>query len=320
MLELDDDSDDEIKVVGESHYRKNLLQVAGPGGQYGVRVNTEAALVPEPKNRHDRNAVRVDIDGRTVGYLPRDVAAVVSPALLGANLGFLSVPAYISAGWDGGDYSVTIEKGVGQVLALLGSGKGAAPVAATPQPKKQGCLFWVVVVFAVLVLGAVARALFPALSTPVERAKIAETPVAAVSLPTPTPAPALLGSEYAIWAAAYGEPTEGSGGYQVYGDWEILDFGAGRAQHVERQYDPAAPIDTVLADVAAILPADSVLVSEYSPEGRPEAKVSLYSSASLATLLPDSAWSNAGPGQFIVIYKVFDEGVQRVIVGTGNNP
>ena len=31
-------------------------------------------LVPEPKNPHDKNAVRVDVDGLPIGYIPRDKA------------------------------------------------------------------------------------------------------------------------------------------------------------------------------------------------------------------------------------------------------
>lgn len=40
-----------------------------------------AVLVPEPRNRYDRNAVRVDIDGRPVGYLARELAVRYQPVL-----------------------------------------------------------------------------------------------------------------------------------------------------------------------------------------------------------------------------------------------
>lgn len=39
-------------------------------------------LVPEPRNPYDRNAVRVEVFGRLVGYVPRDDAAEMSPILL----------------------------------------------------------------------------------------------------------------------------------------------------------------------------------------------------------------------------------------------
>jgi hypothetical protein len=34
----------------------------------------------EPENQHDPNAVRVELDGETVGHLRRDVARSVGPA------------------------------------------------------------------------------------------------------------------------------------------------------------------------------------------------------------------------------------------------
>jgi len=53
-------------VHGESFYQANIRRVAA----VGKAVN----LVPEPANPYDRNAVRVDVDGLTIGYIPRDQA------------------------------------------------------------------------------------------------------------------------------------------------------------------------------------------------------------------------------------------------------
>ena len=44
-------------------------------------MDTEALLVPEPSNPHDPNAVMVQIEGRLVGYLPRDEAVAYGPTL-----------------------------------------------------------------------------------------------------------------------------------------------------------------------------------------------------------------------------------------------
>jgi hypothetical protein len=60
-----------VNVAGESHYQDALRAIAGASDEPQVRHATEAALVPEPDNPHDPNAVRVEIDGRYVGYLPR---------------------------------------------------------------------------------------------------------------------------------------------------------------------------------------------------------------------------------------------------------
>lgn len=60
-------------VVGESHYGstiRSLLPDGWSGGAVEVRRNFE--LIPEPANVHDRWAISVRADGRTVGYLPRE--------------------------------------------------------------------------------------------------------------------------------------------------------------------------------------------------------------------------------------------------------
>lgn len=71
-------------VAGESHYQKALKALAGgkavPERDLDKAIPVEAALVPDA-NRHDRNAVRVVVDGRTVGYLPREDAADYRPEL-----------------------------------------------------------------------------------------------------------------------------------------------------------------------------------------------------------------------------------------------
>lgn len=67
-----------VNVAGESHYQDALRAIAGPGE---VRLETEAQLVAEPDNPHDANAVRVEIEGAKVGYLPRALAAAWTPRL-----------------------------------------------------------------------------------------------------------------------------------------------------------------------------------------------------------------------------------------------
>jgi len=69
-----------VNVAGESHYQDALHAIAG-SGDGEVRFETTAALVPEPSNPHDPNAVRVEIDGRLVGYLPRAAAVAYGPVV-----------------------------------------------------------------------------------------------------------------------------------------------------------------------------------------------------------------------------------------------
>lgn len=67
--------DGALSVVGESHYQAALEAVAQGRTVDGCRVSrVMAQLVREPRNVHDRNAVRVDVGGRPVGYVPREIA------------------------------------------------------------------------------------------------------------------------------------------------------------------------------------------------------------------------------------------------------
>jgi hypothetical protein len=66
-----------VRVAGTQAYQDAVLRVVGPPTEGpGSRASWrgEAELVPEPGNHHDANAVRVVVEGVTVGYLPREVA------------------------------------------------------------------------------------------------------------------------------------------------------------------------------------------------------------------------------------------------------
>jgi len=82
-------SEGRIPVVGESHYQQALsLAVGGKvaGEDFESHLPVVAALVPEPDNPWDTNAVRVDIVSGlrtlTVGYLERPVAEEYQQHLL----------------------------------------------------------------------------------------------------------------------------------------------------------------------------------------------------------------------------------------------
>lgn len=63
-----------LTVVGESFYQANLAKCSAAPARGEHRYECTACLVPEPTNPHDRFAVRVEIDGWHVGYLPRGSA------------------------------------------------------------------------------------------------------------------------------------------------------------------------------------------------------------------------------------------------------
>jgi hypothetical protein len=88
-----------VRTVGVSHYQPALLELTGAREGDEVRVDVRVALVPQPDNPHDPNAVAVEIDGRLVGYLSRDDAVVWQPIVqVVADHGALAVCDAMIAG------------------------------------------------------------------------------------------------------------------------------------------------------------------------------------------------------------------------------
>ena len=126
------------EVAGESHYRKEIGEILSRCAEpRSDQAFVWAALVPEPHNKYDSNAVAVVCRGLVVGYLPRaDASRYVARINELASRGLvLHVRARIWAGtstmWDdaSGDYSTTPNASVRLALPephLLG------PVNAPP--------------------------------------------------------------------------------------------------------------------------------------------------------------------------------------------
>jgi len=66
------------KVVGvsfSSNYPENIFAIAEQ-----VAMGTAICeLVREPKNIHDKNSIRVDVNGVAIGHLPRLIAMILAP-------------------------------------------------------------------------------------------------------------------------------------------------------------------------------------------------------------------------------------------------
>lgn len=92
------------EVVGESHYQQALERICGGVTRDGVEKLATATLVLEDSNPHDKNAVRVDISGSTVGYLSRETAKSYRRRLIkeGISSQTQQCPALIRGGWDRG--------------------------------------------------------------------------------------------------------------------------------------------------------------------------------------------------------------------------
>jgi hypothetical protein len=102
---LSGDGSFDVKVVGASRRQTELELICGGRDEHGVEHECLAELIPEPNNPHDRNAIRVEIDGHHVGYLSRENAVQLRAELRkGKVQGMrLTCDALIVGGWDRGD-------------------------------------------------------------------------------------------------------------------------------------------------------------------------------------------------------------------------
>lgn len=101
MVELQGDGQYSAEVVGESHYQDALERIVGGRTKDGAEHYCVAHLVLEEKNPHDANAVRVEIDGMQVGYLPRRYAVSYRKQIARAGYARASgvAQAVIRGGW-----------------------------------------------------------------------------------------------------------------------------------------------------------------------------------------------------------------------------
>lgn len=96
-----------IDIVGESHYQSWLESICGGHTYDSQEKFVEAVLVHEDNNPYDEKAIRIDISGKTVGYLSRKMARQYRKRL--EEAGYDGITATCSAkivgGWDrgGGD-------------------------------------------------------------------------------------------------------------------------------------------------------------------------------------------------------------------------
>jgi len=71
-----------LEVVGESYYQRALKSITRwKPGDGKITRDIVAVLVPEPDNKHDKNAIAVRIDGKKVGHLSRQNAVRYGPGL-----------------------------------------------------------------------------------------------------------------------------------------------------------------------------------------------------------------------------------------------
>ncbi len=105
-----------IDIVGESHYQEALNDFCGGKNIDGYHLPAKAWLLCENDNPNDDKAVRVDIDGLTVGYLSRELAREYRQRLQEAGhpesdayCNALIVGGWRRSGYDQGDYGVRLD-------------------------------------------------------------------------------------------------------------------------------------------------------------------------------------------------------------------
>jgi len=89
-------------VTGTTHYQQALKSIAGDHGNTRAEVYCVAQIVPDPDNPHDDQAVRIDIEGNTVGHLPRDDARSYRKRMTRKQLG-TSPTQCVAKVWGGFD-------------------------------------------------------------------------------------------------------------------------------------------------------------------------------------------------------------------------
>jgi hypothetical protein len=102
---LDGPGEFAVEVVGESHYQDALETNCGGRTEDGAEKHCRATLMLEDSNPYDPKAVRINVDGMTVGYLSRDAAKVYRQRLKEAGHPRLlgTCNAVIRGGWDRGN-------------------------------------------------------------------------------------------------------------------------------------------------------------------------------------------------------------------------
>ena len=102
-------------VVGESRYTKNIRDAIG---KKGGEKNMWLTLSREPENQYDPNAIRVHIQGATVGYVPREDTEELQELLQAAERRNMVAMAWgrVWYSGDGGDPYGAVKFDVGDVV------------------------------------------------------------------------------------------------------------------------------------------------------------------------------------------------------------
>lgn len=100
----------EFDVVGESYHQEALKRIAKARTNDLRKERFIATLVPESDNKHDKSAVRIDIEGTAVGHMNREDARSFRRRLAGKKMSgaVTSCDAMIGGGYEKSDGSTAM--------------------------------------------------------------------------------------------------------------------------------------------------------------------------------------------------------------------
>lgn len=146
----------------------------------------------------------------------------------------------------------------------------------------------------------------------------------------PIYASAGLGLSRSDWERQHGMPTRKVGLTANYeGDKYYIIFADDNVEHLEYTWGDknAVSLDDARSKAKSLIPSDAKFVRTYVP--REARLVDLYFSESLKTrfqpvAMPsgetDAPWIGGKPGEFLILYRLYNKRVTSFVVGIGNNP
>jgi hypothetical protein len=85
-------------VVGESNYQQAIIAAAGGVNEAGQPLHRDvlALIEPDPLNQHDKTALVVLVDGKTVGYIPKTHKSYVKKVMKQQDAKYLTCVGHIT--------------------------------------------------------------------------------------------------------------------------------------------------------------------------------------------------------------------------------
>lgn len=130
-----------------------------------------------------------------------------------------------------------------------------------------------------------------------------------------------LGLPVKEWEKAHSKVKKDVMGWLYDNDW-VVGFTEKNVTLLHRLWErPGITPKEVRSEFKKYIPSDSVFIKKYSPDGRPNTTVKVYTSEKLRKEIDDeSKWGEEKPGTFTVFYSADENRILRAFIATGNNP